>query len=127
MQCSNENGWNSLGMFITIPRGLKLVLAIILSLTLTFSLMKSVLYIWNEFGYIQSDVDIWLSQNGLGQYKEVFRTKGEYGKLKIQLNFAISFRLGRSDSKIFISYRLNCLFFLLYTILMLKSMLFFLT
>ncbi len=64
-------------MFITIPRGLKLVLAIILSLTLTFSLVKSVLYIWNEFGFIQSDVDIWLSQNELGQYKDVFRTKGK--------------------------------------------------
>lgn len=64
-------------MIITLPRGLKLVLAIILSLTLTFSLVKSVLYIWNEFGYIQSDVDIWLSQNDLGQYREVFRTKGK--------------------------------------------------
>lgn len=64
-------------MFNTIPRGLKLVLAIILSLTLTFSLVKSVVYIWNEFGFIQSDVDLWLSQNDLGQYKEEFRTKGK--------------------------------------------------
>lgn len=65
-------------MFITIPRALKLVLAIILSLTLTFSLVKSVLYIWNEFGFIQSDVDIWLAQNDLGNYKEIFRTKGKF-------------------------------------------------
>ncbi|KAJ6649770.1 Apoptosis-resistant E3 ubiquitin protein ligase 1, partial [Pseudolycoriella hygida] len=53
-----------------------LVLAISLSLTFTFSLVKSVLYIWNEFGFIQNDVDIWLEQNDLGSYKEVFRTKG---------------------------------------------------
>lgn len=67
-------------MFITIPRGVKLVLAIILSLTLTFSLVKSVLYIWNEFGFIQSDVDLWLTQNDLGNYKEIFRTKGKFRK-----------------------------------------------
>lgn len=73
-------------MFLTIPRGLKLVLAIILSLTLTFSLVKSVLYIWNEFGFIQSDVDVWLTQNDLGNYKEIFRTKGKFQKF---LGFSI--------------------------------------
>lgn len=78
-------------MFITIPRGLKLVLAIILSLTLTFSLVKSVLYIWNEFGFIQSDVDIWLTQNDLGNYKEIFRTNGKFEKLKMNsLKFLIA-------------------------------------
>lgn len=78
-------------MFITIPRGLKLVLAIILSLTLTFSLVKSVLYIWNEFGFIQSDVDIWLAQNDLGNYKETFRTKGKFKETNEFLNLSFSF------------------------------------
>ncbi|XP_055683198.1 apoptosis-resistant E3 ubiquitin protein ligase 1 isoform X1 [Lutzomyia longipalpis] len=63
-----------------IIRCMKICCAILLSFLFTFSLGKFVLCLWDKFytteGDFALDVDTWLDQNDLGQYKDLFRQKG---------------------------------------------------
>lgn len=84
-----------------IVRCVKILLAVVLSLTFTISLAKLVLYVWSEWfiensadyeilhGYPPlrhgadgsrsgSLVDEWLEQNQLGKYRQLFRDRGEF-------------------------------------------------
>lgn len=58
----------------------KIVLAIILSFTFTISLWKIIICVheryFDEFNI--NAVDNWLDENGLGDYKQLFRDMGEY-------------------------------------------------
>lgn len=64
-----------------IIRWMKISLALVLSLIFTISLTKLVLSVWENFNFGTSeryDVEVWLEQNQLHQYKETFRRRGEY-------------------------------------------------
>lgn len=85
-----------------IVRCVKILLAVLLSLTFTISLAKLVLCVWSEwfienstdyeilYGYPPlhrggpsrtssgSLVDEWLEQNQLGKYRQLFRDRGEF-------------------------------------------------
>lgn len=58
----------------------KILSAIILSLMFTISLSKLVICLWDDvdFSYADGrlDVDLWLDQNELGDYKKLFQEKG---------------------------------------------------
>ncbi|XP_050076858.1 apoptosis-resistant E3 ubiquitin protein ligase 1 isoform X4 [Anopheles maculipalpis] len=66
-----------------LVRCIKILVAVVLSLTFTISLSKLVLCIWN--GWFNADaadyetptiVDEWLDHNQLGKYKQLFRDRG---------------------------------------------------
>ncbi|XP_055709347.1 apoptosis-resistant E3 ubiquitin protein ligase 1 isoform X1 [Phlebotomus papatasi] len=63
-----------------IIRCMKICCAILLSFLFTFSLGKFVLCLWDKFyttdGDLALNVDTWLEQNDLGQYKTLFQEKG---------------------------------------------------
>lgn len=64
-----------------IVRCLKFLIAIVLSCTFTISLEKLVICVWNNVDTVnknQADVMLWLNQNQLGKYYNLFR---EHGKL----------------------------------------------
>lgn len=64
-----------------IIRWMKISLALVLSLIFTISLTKLVISVWENFNFGTSeryDVEVWLEQNQLHQYKETFRRRGEY-------------------------------------------------
>lgn len=57
----------------------KIVLAIVLSFTFTFSLWKLIIFIHTKYfdDFNSHTVDNWLEQNELGAYKKLFRDLGE--------------------------------------------------
>lgn len=60
-------------------RLMKVIVAVVLSLMFTVSLVKIVLLIWNEYHHVSFDdgnVDRWLEENNLTIYKNLFREKG---------------------------------------------------
>lgn len=64
-------------------RYIKLIAAIILSLIFTISLVRLVLSIWNQLNAKAhwnrggwNEVELWLEQNQLDEYKDLFRDKG---------------------------------------------------
>ena len=67
-----------------IKRCIKILVAIFLSLMFTISLGKLVICLWDDYyavnyGYTSSkaDIDEWLEQNNLADYKQLFRDKGK--------------------------------------------------
>lgn len=60
----------------------KIFTAITLSLMFTIPLLKFVIFVWNIYSNHSSsfdlDVDIWLHENNLTQYKELFIKKGKW-------------------------------------------------
>lgn len=63
-----------------ISRCVKILVAIILSLMFTISLAKLVICLWDDLDFSSSgrlDVDLWLDQNQLSEYKDLFRINGE--------------------------------------------------
>ncbi|XP_055858941.1 apoptosis-resistant E3 ubiquitin protein ligase 1 isoform X2 [Episyrphus balteatus] len=60
-------------------RLMKVIVAVVLSLMFTVSLVKIVLLIWNDYHVSFDDdgnVDLWLDENNLTIYKSLFREKG---------------------------------------------------
>ena len=57
----------------------KIVLAIVLSFTFTFSLWKLIICIHTKYfdDFNSNTVDNWLEENELGAYKKLFRDLGE--------------------------------------------------
>lgn len=55
----------------------KIVLAITLSFSFTFSLWKIIICVHDRFFSDLEAVDNWLEENSLGQYKVLFRDFGE--------------------------------------------------
>lgn len=65
---------------ILLSKCVKLLVAIILSLMFTVSLVNLTLCLWQNFDLAQTgrlEVNLWLSQNELSQYKEAFELHGE--------------------------------------------------
>lgn len=66
-------------------RCFKILLAVLLSLMFTISLMKLVFVLWENFFILSNDlesekfnVNIWLDENNLSQYKNLFKEKGKF-------------------------------------------------
>lgn len=69
-------------------RLVKILVAIFLSLMFTISLLKLVICVYNEYvneddlgsfsGSSNTEVDEWLEENDLGEYKKLFRDNGEF-------------------------------------------------
>lgn len=63
-----------------VLRSIKLIVAIILSLIFTYSLARLVIIVWTNIYTINTewpDVELWLEQNQLGNYKKLFAKKGK--------------------------------------------------
>lgn len=78
---------NELNMII---RWMKISVALLLSLILTISLTKLVICLWENFHFVNAerfDVELWLEQNQLDQYKETFRKRGKLKYLFYVLNY----------------------------------------
>lgn len=63
-----------------IIRWMKISLALVLSLILTISLTKLVISVWENFNFGTGErynVEVWLEQNQLHQYKDTFRKRGK--------------------------------------------------
>lgn len=64
-----------------IIRWLKISAALFLTLILSVSLTKLIICVWENFQFSQVDeqinVEAWLEQNRLQQYKEEFRKRGK--------------------------------------------------
>lgn len=65
-----------------IIRWLKISAALFLTLILSVSLTKLIICVWENFQFSSSDehfdVEQWLQQNQLEQYKEDFRKRGKF-------------------------------------------------
>lgn len=80
-----------------IIRWLKISAAIFLTLILSVSLTKLIVCIWENFQLADSigepdriDVDAWLQQNRLDQYKNEFRKRGNVYAQEYSLQFFIN-------------------------------------
>lgn len=63
-----------------ISRCVKILVAILLSLMFTISLANLTLCLWENFDLAERgrpDVNLWLDQNELGNYKELFIAHGK--------------------------------------------------
>lgn len=72
-----------------IIRWLKISAALFLTLILSVSLTKLIICVWENFQFSQGDerfdVEAWLEQNRLHQYKEEFRKRGKcFGRIICQ-------------------------------------------
>lgn len=56
----------------------KIVLAIVLSFTFTFSLWKLILFANEKYFNELDAVSDWLDDSGLGHYRDLFRNLGEF-------------------------------------------------
>lgn len=56
----------------------KIVLAIALSFTFTFSLWKIIISVHDKYFNEFDDVNTWLDENSFGQYRQIFRDLGEF-------------------------------------------------
>lgn len=75
-------------------RWIKLLVALMFSLIVTLSIMKLMISIWTHINFGASerlDVDLWLEQNHLDQYKETFRKRGKSHFTLDQ--FCVAFRM----------------------------------
>lgn len=68
----------------------KIVLAIVLSFTFTFSLWKIIICIHERYFDSVNAVDNWLDENGLSNYKQLYRDLGELTYFKsLLLHFCV--------------------------------------
>lgn len=66
---------------VFLSKCVKILVAIILSLMFTISLANLTLCLWENFDLAQTgrlEVNLWLSQNELSQYKELFELHGKH-------------------------------------------------
>lgn len=61
-----------------MSRCAKLIVAILLSVTCVGCLIKLCVNLWDEINTRElNEVDLWLDQNNLSQYKEIFKSIGK--------------------------------------------------
>ena len=71
-----------------ISRCVKILVAIFLSLVFTISLAKLVICLWRDLDFSDSgrmEVEQWLEQNHLEEYKELFRINGNFSSIFVNL------------------------------------------
>lgn len=64
-----------------LKRSAKIAVAVTLSVMFTVSLAQLTICLWQRLDFAH-EVNEWLDQSGLGQYKSLFRNRGECGKSK---------------------------------------------
>lgn len=84
-----------------------IIVAISLSFLFTASMSKLVLCVWRElFNYELSSaiqweqIDNWLDESELGQYKQLYREKGEYFTCYLSSLISYFFFLGKQFTRI---------------------------